>query len=89
MNGLVMIQHVLIANRGISTLPAATAWTLAAPALYAWETGRRELFGGRGIMRDPSIALYIAVTTVVIAVLFVVYALSGADLCVWCSARGK
>jgi hypothetical protein len=40
-------------------------------------------------MRDPSIALYIAVTTVAIAVLFVVYALSGADLCVWCSTRGK
>ena len=40
-------------------------------------------------MRDSSIAFYIAVTTVVIAVLFVVYALSGADLCVWCSARGR
>ena len=40
-------------------------------------------------MRDPRIALYIAVATVAVAVLFVAYALSGADLCVWCSARGQ
>ena len=35
-------------------------------------------------MRDSRIALYIAVATVAVAVLFIVYALSGADLCVWC-----
>ena len=40
-------------------------------------------------MRDPSVALYIALTTVVIAVLFVAYAVSGADLCVWCWVRGQ
>ncbi|MGH2362561.1 MAG: hypothetical protein ACRDGM_18705 [bacterium] len=40
-------------------------------------------------MRDPRIAVCIAVATLAVAVLFVGYALSGAHLCVWCSARGQ
>lgn len=84
MNSLAIIQQVLSTSRETSTLPAVAPWTPAAPALYAYEAIRHQLFGGRGIMRDSRIALYIAVATVAVAVLFIVYALSGADLCVWC-----
>lgn len=37
-------------------------------------------------MRRMNFALLIAVVTVAVAIFFVGYALTGADLCVWCSA---
>ncbi len=38
-------------------------------------------------MRDANIALYLALVTVAVAVGFVAYALTGADLCVWCAGK--
>ena len=40
------------------------------------------------VMRSADLALYLAAAVVAVAVVFVVYALSGADLCFWCGARG-
>ena len=39
-------------------------------------------------MRSADLALYIAAAVTVLAVLFVSYALSGADLCLWCGSPG-
>jgi len=36
-----------------------------------------------------SLALALAIVTVAVAVAFVAYALSGADLCIWCPLTGK
>jgi len=36
-----------------------------------------------------NMAILIAVATVVIALAFVAYAWSGADLCLWCAALGR
>ncbi len=44
--------------------------------------------GGTNSMRSADLALYLAAAMVALAVLFVAYALSGADLCFWCGARG-
>jgi hypothetical protein len=40
-------------------------------------------------MSGPSLALGIAFVAVAIAGFFVVYAVSGADLCMWCGALGR
>lgn len=40
-------------------------------------------------MRDSTIALYVAGAALAAILLFVGYALSGADLCVWCRALGR
>ena len=40
-------------------------------------------------MRGWSLALVLAVLTVVVAAVFVAYALSGADLCLWCPSGGR
>jgi hypothetical protein len=40
-------------------------------------------------MTGSGLALRIAVVAVAIAGLFVVYAVSGADLCIWCDALGR
>ena len=40
-------------------------------------------------MSGPDLALGLALVAVAIAALFVIYAVSGADLCVWCSALGR
>lgn len=40
-------------------------------------------------MSGPSLALRIAFVAVAIAGLFVAYAVSGADLCMWCGALGR
>lgn len=40
-------------------------------------------------MRDSTVALSLAIATVAIAIVFVAYALSGADLCIWCYVVGK
>jgi hypothetical protein len=37
----------------------------------------------------PRLALGVAVAAVAITALFVIYALSGADLCAWCGALGR
>ena len=39
-------------------------------------------------MRHPGIAVFVAVVTLAVAIVFVAYALGGSDLCVWCRARG-
>lgn len=39
-------------------------------------------------MRSADLALYLAALVAALSVLFVAYALSGADLCLWCGARG-
>jgi hypothetical protein len=38
-------------------------------------------------MRDAKIALCLAAVTVVMAIAFVAYALTGADLCLWCVGK--
>jgi hypothetical protein len=38
-------------------------------------------------MRDANIALFLAAVSVVVAIAFVAYALTGADLCVWCVGK--
>jgi hypothetical protein len=38
-------------------------------------------------MRDTKIALCLAAVTVAVAIAFVAYALTGADLCVWCVGK--
>lgn len=38
-------------------------------------------------MRDTQIALYLAAVTVAVAIAFVAYALTGADLCLWCVGK--
>lgn len=38
-------------------------------------------------MRDAKIALCLAAVTVVVAIAFVAYALTGADLCLWCVGK--
>lgn len=40
-------------------------------------------------MSGPCLALRIAFVAVVVVGIFVVYAVSGADLCVWCSVLGR
>lgn len=40
-------------------------------------------------MRDCRLAVYIATVTAATAVLFVAYAVAGADLCVWCPILGR
>lgn len=40
-------------------------------------------------MSAPRLALGVAMVAVVITALFVIYALSGADLCAWCGALGR
>ena len=40
-------------------------------------------------MRDSRLAVSIAIVATATAVLFVAYAVSGADLCVWCSVLGR
>jgi hypothetical protein len=39
-------------------------------------------------MRSTDLARYLAAAVVALAVLFVAFALSGADLCLWCGALG-
>jgi len=39
-------------------------------------------------MRSTDLALYLAAAVAALSVLFVAYALSGADLCLWCGVRG-
>jgi len=38
-------------------------------------------------MRETSLALVLGLVTLAVAVVFLAYALSGADLCLWCRAR--
>lgn len=38
-------------------------------------------------MPKARLALYLAVATVTVAVVFVAYALTGADLCLWCAGK--
>jgi hypothetical protein len=38
-------------------------------------------------MRSTSLALYLTAAVVALSVLFVAFALSGADLCLWCGIR--
>jgi hypothetical protein len=38
-------------------------------------------------MREPNIQLYFAVLTALLAVGFVAYAVTGADLCLWCVGK--
>jgi hypothetical protein len=38
-------------------------------------------------MRDTLIALGLAVVTLAVAIAFVAYALTGADLCLWCVGK--
>jgi hypothetical protein len=38
-------------------------------------------------MSNSNIALFLALVTVAVAVGFVAYALTGADLCVWCVGK--
>jgi hypothetical protein len=38
-------------------------------------------------MRSTSLALYLTAAVVALSVLFVAFALSGADLCLWCGTR--
>jgi hypothetical protein len=40
-------------------------------------------------MRDTSGSLYVALAAFIGAVVFVTYALSGADLCLWCGWLGR
>jgi hypothetical protein len=40
-------------------------------------------------MPSSKLALGIALVTLAVAVVFVAYAASGADLCVWCRATGR
>jgi hypothetical protein len=39
------------------------------------------------LMRETNIQLYFAVLTVLVAVGFVAYAVTGADLCIWCIGK--
>jgi hypothetical protein len=39
-------------------------------------------------MRSADVALYLAAAVAALSVLFVAYALSGADVCLWCGAPG-
>jgi hypothetical protein len=48
-----------------------------------------ESEGRRAVESPDSAALVIAAATLVIATVFVLYAWSGADLCVWCGALGR
>ena len=43
----------------------------------------------RGLESPDDAARVIAVATVVIALVFVAYAWSGADLCLWCAVLGR
>lgn len=40
-------------------------------------------------MSAPRLALGVAIVAVAITALFVIYALSGADLCAWCGPLGR
>jgi hypothetical protein len=40
-------------------------------------------------MRDTSGSLYVALAVLIGAVAFVAYALTGADLCLWCGWLGR
>ena len=40
-------------------------------------------------MSAPRLALGVALVAVALTALFVIYAVSGADLCVWCGALGR
>lgn len=40
-------------------------------------------------MRSSDLALFVAMALVAVAILFVAFALTGADLCVWCAASGR
>ena len=43
----------------------------------------------RGLMNAPKLALWIAWLNVAVVVGFMAYALSGADLCLWCAAVAR
>jgi len=45
--------------------------------------------GAAPILGHPAAARVFAVATVVIALVFVAYAWSGADLCLWCAVLGR
>jgi hypothetical protein len=38
-------------------------------------------------MPNAKLALYLAVITATVAIVFVAYALTGADLCLWCAGK--
>jgi hypothetical protein len=44
---------------------------------------------GGGTIKSSDLALFVAMAMVAVAILFVVFALTGADLCVWCAASGR
>jgi len=44
---------------------------------------RRQSQDAGGSVREAKNALYLATVTVAVAIAFVAYALTGADLCVW------
>jgi hypothetical protein len=38
-------------------------------------------------MPNAKLALYLAMATATVAIVFVAYALTGADLCLWCAGK--
>lgn len=49
----------------------------------------RRAAGEEGVMSGHGLAAYVAGVAIATAVLFVAYASSGADLCLWCPVLGQ
>ena len=63
--------------------------TLRLGSLYGYHAELLRPVERGGAMRSWQISTVLALAVITAAVLFVAYAFTGADLCVWCFAQGQ